>query len=236
MEPTLLLFVILFASFTQGVAGFGLGLVAMPFIIEPLGVQPSTSLIALIALICRIVLIIVYRESINVKVVTRLTIASILALPIGVLVLQRLDSVLVLALLGMVVSGYALYALLNLRLPAVAHPRWAYGFGFVSGLLSGAYNTGGPPIVMYGTSRRWGPAEFKSNIQGLGLFNSIVVIALHFVAHDYTPDVWQHFWVTLPAVLLGLLLGIGAARYINPMLFRRLILLMLLVVGLTLIF
>ncbi len=179
---------------------------------------------------------IAYREALNIRVVTRLTAASIVALPIGVLGLQRLDETLVMGLLGVVISGYAIYALLNLRLPEIAHPRWAYGFGFFSGLLSGAYNTGGPPVVMYGTSRRWSPAEFKSNLQGFGLVNSILVIALHFVAQDYTPDVFDHFWLTLPAVLIGLLLGIAVGRYINPRLFRYMVLIMLLVVGLTLIF
>jgi uncharacterized membrane protein YfcA len=236
VEPAVLLIVILFASFTQSAAGFGLGLVAMPFIIEPLGVQSSASLIALIALITRIVLLIVYRQSLNLRVVSRLTAASLLALPLGVLLLQRLEAALVLALLGIVVSGYALYALLGLRLPELPNPRWAYGFGFLSGLLSGAYNTGGPPVVMYGTSRRWGPAEFKSNLQGFGLINSVLVIVLHAAAQHYTAAVLQQFVLTLPAVLIGLLLGIQATRLMNDRLFRRLVLLILLIVGLTLIF
>jgi uncharacterized membrane protein YfcA len=236
MEPALLLVVLLFASFTQGVTGFGLALVAMPFIAEPLGVQSSTALIALIAFLTRIVLLLAYREDIDLKVVSRMTAASIVALPIGVFVLQRLDSHLVLALLGVVISGYALYALLNLRLPEVAHPGWAYGFGFVAGLLSGAYNTGGPPVVMYGTSRRWGPAEFKSNVQGIGLFNSIIVIGLHVAAHNYTPGVLNNFLISLPVVLLGLVLGVFAARRINAYWFNRMVLALLLVVGLSLIF
>lgn len=236
MDPTQLLAIILFASFTQSVAGFGLGLVAMPFMIEPLGVQPSTALIALIALITRIVLLTAYRRALNLKIVSRLTVASVLALPIGVLVLQRLNADFVAALLGVVIAGYAVYALLNLRLPTIAHPRWAYGFGFVSGLLSGAYNTGGPPIVMYGTSRHWTPAEFKSNLQGFGLVNSLFVIALHFLAHDYTPAVMHDFWLTLPVVLVGLLLGIVVSRWINPWWFRRMVLVLLVVVGLRLIF
>lgn len=236
MEPALLLVVLLFASFTQGVTGFGLALVAMPFIAEPLGVQSSTALMALIAFLTRIVLLLAYREDIDLKVVSRMTIASIIALPIGVFVLQKMDSAFVLALLGVVISGYALYALLNLRLPEVAHPNWAYGFGFVAGLLSGAYNTGGPPVVMYGTSRRWGPAEFKSNVQGIGLFNSIVVIMLHFVGHHYTPGVLNNFFISLPVVLFGLLLGVFAARRINPFWFNRIVLVLLLFVGLSLIF
>src|SRR5690606_10723585 len=101
MEPALLLVVLLFASFTQGVTGFGLALVAMPFIAEPLGVQSSTALMALIAFLTRIVLLLAYREDFDLKVVSRMTIASIVALPIGVFVLQKMESTFVLALLGL---------------------------------------------------------------------------------------------------------------------------------------
>ena len=236
MDSGTLLLIILFASFTQGVAGFGLGLVSMPLVVGALGIQPAAALVALIGFITRVVLIIYYRHSLNLKVVIRLTVASLFALPIGVLVLQRLDEHFVLTLLGVVIATYALYALLNLRLPEIAHPIWAYGFGFVSGLLGGAYNTSGPPLVMYGTSRRWPPAEFKSNLQGYGLVNTLVIIGLHVVAHDYTPDVMHNFVITLPAMALGLALGLGASRFINQTLFRRLVLIMLLVVGLKLIF
>ena len=236
MDSTALLLIILFASFTQGVAGFGLGLVSMPLIIGALGIQPAAALVALIGFITRVVLLIYYRQSINLKIVTRLTIASLFALPIGVLVLQRLDGPFVQTLLGMVIAGYALYALLNLRLPEIAHPMWAYGFGFVSGLLGGAYNTSGPPLVMYGTSRRWPPAEFKSNLQGYGLVNTLVIIGLHAIAHDYTNAVMHNFIITLPAMALGLVLGLGTSRFINQAMFRRMVLVMLLVVGLKLIF
>jgi uncharacterized protein len=236
MNPALLILVILFASFTQGAAGFGLGLVAMPFLIEPLGVQPSTSLVALIAVFVRIVMLIVYREAINLRIVTRIAVASLVGLPIGVLVLQRLNSGLVLTVLGVVVVGYALYSLLNLRLPEVVSPLWAYGAGFLSGLLSGAYNTGGPPVIMYGASRRWGQAEFKSNLQGIGLVNSVAVISLHFVAHDFTPLVLADFVRVFPVVAVGLLLGMWLTRYFNPFWFRRLVLVVLVVVGLNLIF
>ena len=236
MDSATLLLIILFASFTQGVAGFGLGLVSMPLIIGPLGVQAATSLIALTSLITRVVLLVYYRQSINLTVVTRLTVASLIALPIGVLVLQRLEGQFVQTLLGVVIAGYAVYALLELRLPEITDPRWAYGFGFVAGLLGGAYNTSAPPLVMYGTSRRWPPAVFKSNLQGFGLVNTLVIIGLHMAARDYTADVMHDFLLTLPAVVLGLALGLAVSRFINQTLFRRMVLVMLLVVGLKLVF
>jgi uncharacterized membrane protein YfcA len=165
-----------------------------------------------------------------------MAIASALALPLGVLVLQRVDSPWVLVGLGVVVFSYALYALLNLHVPKVVHPSWAYGVGFLSGLLSGAYLTGGPPIAIYGTSREWTPDEFRGNFQGLGMVNTTLVVLLHFVAQDYTPQVWADFLVVLPALAIGLVLGIVAAPRINAVWFRRLVLVLLLAIGLNLIF
>jgi hypothetical protein len=235
MDPIALPLIMLFASFTQGVAGFGLALVAMPLIIESLGVQSATSLIALIAIIARIALLINYRQAVNLRVAGRLIVASTIALPIGVLGLQQLDGPFLRTLLGILICLYAIYALLNLRLPPVAHPWWAYGAGFFCGLLSGAYNTGGPPVVMYGTSRQWSPAEFKGNIQTVGLLNSLVVIGLHIAVQDYTADVMHDFVLVLPASVVGLALGMAVARYINQALFRRLVLILLLIVGANLI-
>ena len=236
MNPVLLIAVMLFASFTQGAAGFGLGLVAMPLLVEPLGVVAASTMVALIAIFVRITMLVVYRQAINLKVVTRLAVASLVAMPVGVFVLQRLNSSAVLIVLGIVVSGYALYSLFNFHLPDVAHPAWAYAAGVASGLLSGAYNTGGPPVIMYGASRRWGQAEFKSNLQGIGLVNAVTVVVLHFAAHDYTQAVMQDVVLVFPVVAIGLGLGMWLTRYMNPFWFRRLVLVLLLLIGLNLIF
>ena len=236
MTPILLFGIVLFASFTQSVIGFGMGTVAIPLIITALGAPAATSLIVVAAFVTRVILMWRYHQALNVPTVSRMVVASLIALPFGLLVLQRLDSPIVPLLLGIVVLGYALYALLNLRLPEVAHPAWAYAAGFASGLLSGAYNTGGPPLVIYGTSRRWDPDEFRSNMQGVGLLNTTMGITLHVLAHDYTAAVMSQFLVVLPATLLGIAAGLVAARFVNPALFRRIVLVLLLIIGLNLIF
>lgn len=236
MTPALLFVIVAAASFTQSVAGFGLGLIAVPLLVGPLGVSATTAMIGLLSFVTRIVLLIRYRHAMHLSLIVRMGIASAIALPLGVLVLQRLDSPLVLIALGVVVFCYALYALLNLHVPLVTHPVWAYSAGFLSGLLSGAYLTGGPPIVVYGTSRQWTPDEFRGNFQGLGMVNTTLVVLLHFVAQDYTTQVWTDFLIVLPAMFLGLGIGLWAAPRINAVWFRRLVLVLLLFIGLNLIF
>lgn len=236
MNPLTLILIMFFANFTQSVAGFGMALVAVPLLSEIIGPQATAPLIPLAALVTQTVLLLRYRTAINLRTVARLAAAAIVAIPLGVFVLTRADEDTIRAVLGVVLILYALYALFNLRLPALRSPRWAYGFGFVSGLLSGAYNIPGPPVVIYGNCKGWPPGEFRSNLQGFFMLSSVMVLATHALARHYTPDVFQMFVTVLPGILLGLGAGIALDRFINPALFRRVVLVLLIALGLNLIF
>jgi uncharacterized membrane protein YfcA len=47
--------------------------------------------------------------------------------------------------------------------------------------------------------------------------------------------VWGHWVSALPSVVLGLLVGLAVERFINPLIFRKIVLLLLVVVGIRLI-
>ncbi|MBZ0294744.1 MAG: sulfite exporter TauE/SafE family protein [Anaerolineae bacterium] len=236
MSITFIVAVVSFAVFTQSVAGFGLGLIAMSLLVEPLGVEVAAPLIAVVVLTTRIFMVLRYRKKLDLQVVRRLALAAVVAIPIGVFALSAIDQHLVLFCLGVFIIAYAIFALLELKIPEVSHPYWAYGFGFVSGLLSGAYNAGGPPVVIYANSRRWSPAEFKGNLQGFATVSSVMVIGSHLLAHHYTTHIIEIYLYMLPGILVGTALGFSLDRWINPGVFRRIVLLLLIAVGITLIF
>ena len=81
-------------------------------------------------------------------------------IPLGVLMLKRVDETVVLTILGVVIVGYAVYGLLKLKLPRLDGAFWPYLVGFLSGVLGGAYNTSGPPVVIYGNCRGGRQASF----------------------------------------------------------------------------
>lgn len=223
--------VMFFATFVQGSAGFGMALVSMPLLVGVLGVRTATPLVALLGSATEIIMLVRYREAFNWRAVARLSAASLVGIPLGVVLLGRLDEQIVTTALGVVIIGYAIYALAGPALPQLAHRAWAYSFGFVAGLLSGAYNTSGPAVVMYGSCRRWLPAEFKSNLQGFFLFNSVMVLLVHGLSGNFTPVVWHNFLLGMPTAVLGLLAGFCLDRRLNPQLFRRIVLVLLLVLG-----
>ena len=235
MSNLLPILVVFFAVFTQSLTGFGVALVAMAFLPEMLGIQIATPLVALIALTIESILLMRYRSTLNLKAILPLVVGSAIGIPIGILSLNRLDEEVFLTLLGVVLAGYALYALFKFKLPELHSRLWAYGAGFLAGLLSGAYNTGGPPVVIYADCKRWPPAEFKSNLQGLFLFNDVFVIAGHALSQNFTPLVWKYYLWALPAIALGLLAGTSLDRYIDPQVFRKIVLVLLVAMGVRLI-
>jgi uncharacterized protein len=101
----------------------------------------------------------------------------------------------------------------------------------LSGLLGGAYNTSGPPVIVYGNCRRWSPQEFKSNLSGFFLAGSSVVVSTHWAGGNLTSDVWFFFLISLPALLVGFLAGQGMDKWLNPETFRRIVLVLLAILG-----
>ncbi|MEW5718334.1 MAG: sulfite exporter TauE/SafE family protein [Chloroflexota bacterium] len=226
---------IFLAIFTQSLTGFGTGLVSMALLPAFVGIRVSAPLVALTAGTLELALVIRYRDTLNVQSVWRLLLAALVGIPVGIISLRNLDERIGLTLLGIVLVAYPLYALFSPRLPKLEGRPWPYIFGFVAGLLGGAYNTSGPPVIIYGDSRRWSPAEFKANLQGFFLLNDALVIASHALSGNLTPWVWENFLLTLPAIVLGMLTGLALSRFINPALFRQIVLVLLIVLGLRMI-
>lgn len=224
-----------FAAVTQSLTGFGLALIAMPLLTQALGVEIAAPMVALMTISTQITLLVRYRAELNFRTLWRLSATSLIGVPLGVYGLQRVDEQIGLLILGAIIIGYSIYALFNFELPEVDGPYWAYGFGFAAGLLSGAFNTPGPSVVIYGNCRRWEPKEFKGNLQGFFLLNSSMVIFIHLLSRHYTADVLRHFLQAAPAMALGLFAGIYLDRYINPATFRILVLGLLILVGLNLV-
>ena len=224
-----------FAIFVQAVSGFGYALVSMPLLVGLIGIGTATPLVALIGVTAEVFLLFRYRHALNFAAVKRLCLASIAGIPLGVYILREVDGVIVTTFLGIIVAGYALYALTSPRLPQLKQAGWGYGFGFLGGVLSGAYNASGPPIIVYGTCRRWEPAMFKGNLQAYFLLNSFLTLTVHTISGNLTAVVWQNFLWALPGIGLGLLVGNLLDGRLNPDQFRKVVLLLLIILGIRLI-
>lgn len=222
------------AGLIQGISGFGSALVAMPILAGLIGVRSAAPLVALIGLAIEIILVIRYRHALQLRVVWRLSASAAIFIPIGVWSLDMIDEHTSLRILGLVVMSYAIYALLKFKLPKLEHPGWAFLAGAVAGLVGGAYNTVGPPVILYGDCRRWPRDTFKGNLQGFFAIMSLWVAINHGISGNITPLVWNLALVSVLAVVAGIWVGLKVENRLSQDSFRVAVLVLLLFLGLRL--
>jgi hypothetical protein len=208
----------------------------MPLLVALIGVRTATPLVAVLSIFVQVPLLIRYRQDVAWRTVLRLGAAVMVGVPLGVLALKRVDPALVSILLGVIVVGYALYALVAPNLPRLVRPGWALPFGFAAGLLSGAYSTGGPPLIIYGDASRWEREAFKGNLQAVFMMAVVVQISSHALAGNLTPAVGRDLLAGLPGMALGIPAGLALDRVVDAALFRKIVLGMLVLLGLNLLF
>lgn len=135
--------------------------------------------------------------------------ATLFGIPIGLLVLTHARQDLVKAALGILIMLFAAYSLLS---PGKLHLERENRFllllsGFLAGILGGAYGMNGPPLVIYGSLRRWSPQRFRATLHAYFLPASILGMAGYWSAGLWTHKVTNDFLFSLPIMLPAVFLG-----------------------------
>jgi uncharacterized membrane protein YfcA len=134
-------------------------------------------------------------------------------------------------ILGLVLIGFGLYNLFGLRLPPLKKGYLVFPFGLIAGILGGAYNTNGPPVVIYGVMRGWGKERFRATLQGYFLISSALIVFGHGISGLLTRLVLIYFLGSIPVVILAVLLGHWMVQKISGEHFNRVINLFLVAAG-----
>jgi uncharacterized membrane protein YfcA len=65
----------------------------------------------------------------------------------------------------------------------------------------------GPPLVIYGSMRRWSPQHFRATLQGYFLPASIAAMAGYWFSGLWIPAVTHYFLISAPVAILAIVLG-----------------------------
>ncbi len=223
--------VLIVASLVRGALGFGEALIAMPLLALALPTKAAAPLVALTAVLIATVILLREWRHVVWKSATLLTVSGLLGVPLGVWILKFGDDRIVKGVLAAVVLSFSVWALLRPQRHVLETDRLAPLFGGAAGVLGGAYNTSGPPLVIFGTLRGWTPPEFRATLQTYCLLASVWVVIVHGFSGLLTRHTLVHFGIAAPLVIVATLLGRSAANRLTPDRFLKAVYVVLMAVG-----
>ncbi len=201
--------VIFVATLIRSTFGFGEALIAVPLLALRIPIQVAAPLAVSVSVVVAAVVVVQDWRGVHFRAAAGLTLAAFLGIPLGLLLLVRVDDHLVKLVLGSVIILFSVYSLATGRRWTLAsdHTGWLMVCGFVSGILGGAYGMNGPPLAIYGTLRRWSPQFFRATLQAYFLPVSIAGLAGYALIGLWTAAVTRYFLWSLPGVALATLSG-----------------------------
>jgi uncharacterized membrane protein YfcA len=222
-DPTLaaVIVIVFVATLVWSTFGFGEGLVAVPLLVLVIPVTVEVPVATLLSIAVAGVILLQDWRKVHVGSAWRLLIPTLAGIPIGLLGLTILPDGVVKIALAAVIIAFSTYCLFSLRQLHLDNDRWAGVFGFAAGLTGGAYGMNGPPLLVYGTLRRWTPEHFRATLQGYFLPASILGMIGYWVAGLWVPDVTRYFLYSLPVAALAVFLGRAINRQMHFEVFIR---------------
>ncbi len=224
------------AALASGLAGFAFALIASGVYLHVLEPAAAVALVLAGSIATQAVTIFRLRAGIVWPRLWPFLVGGVIGVPIGTLLLDKLDATTFRLVIGLFLVAYSLFML------AVKHPpqitaggRAADGaVGLIGGLMGGLAGLSGALPTVWCGLRGWSRDEqrgvyqpFIVAMQGLGL-------ATLAGAGVVGADTWIAFAICLPGLLAGAFLGLALYSRVNDQGFRRIVLGLLLVSGLAL--
>lgn len=224
-DPTTLyvLAVIFLATLVRSAFGFGEALVAVPLLALRIPVAVAVPLAVALSVFVALVVVVQDWRHVHARAAAWLVAATLPGLPLGLWLLTAADERLVKTALAAVIVALSLYALLARTPPTLPHDRraWLIPFGFAAGVLGGAYGMNGPPLVVYGSLRRWPAQHFRATLQAYFLPASLLSLAGYAATGLLTAPVARYGLLSLPGAIAATLLGRAFNRRLRGPAFLR---------------
>jgi uncharacterized membrane protein YfcA len=223
--------VIAAASLVMGLAGFGIGLVALALL--PFLMSPVTAVIVTViyAFLFAIVVLVPLRAEVDASGMGWLLLGTVLAAPAGVWVLATVPASTLTRLIGTMLLAVVALEWLGIHPQRLRGHGWAFGAGVAAGVVGGAVGTPGPPVVLYAAAQDWSPRRVKANLQVFFIVNELTLIASYWWAGLLTREVWRFTALFFVPAALGLVAGMALFARVDQRRFRQIVFAVLFVSG-----
>jgi uncharacterized protein len=230
----------LFATFVGGVvaglAGFAMSLVVSGIWLHILTPIQTVTLIVGYGLVVQAYGIWKLRHALSWRKVVPFIIGAPIGVPIGAVLLAHINPSHMRTVVGLLLVLYSIHGLARPTIkPVQTEVPADIGIGFLNGLLGGLTGLAGIVVVIWCQLRGW-PKDIQRTISQPVTFAVFVMSAISLsIAGDVTTETVKLYLFGLPLVLAGTWTGLKLYGRFDDAGFRRIVLLLLLVSGISLI-
>lgn len=204
-----------FATAFRTTFGFGEALIAVPLLSLVLPVKEAAPTAILASILIAFFAVIRDWQHIHFSSAKKLLLGTTLGIPFGLAMIRYASESVTKAVLGALLLLFSAISLFRPQLFVLKNDRFIWLFGFLAGVTGGSYGMNGPPLAIYGASRKWPPAQFRATIQAYFLPASALGMAGYLFSGLWTKNVNSLFALSLPAIFLGIVAGNFAGRLMD---------------------
>ena len=199
---------ILIAAYTfRGITGFGSALIATPLLVLLLPLTFVIPFISLLDITASMTHISHTRQHISWKVILRAIPFAFIGVPIGLYVLQSVETQLLIKALGIFIILFAIYSLASPKLTKSNSIIWPAFGGFFGSLVGAMFGTGGPFYVFYFQLQQLDKSAFRATCAAVLLLDGLIRAVGFSYSGFYTSTVLLSIAYALPVMLFSMYIG-----------------------------
>lgn len=226
---------ILAGSAVQGIAGFGMALISVPFLLHFLPQSVVTPSCIICGTFMNAYFMWNLRHSISWKLILPVLAGAAAGVYPGVRLLECVPAGPFKTGVGIVIviSGILLWS--GVKCPVRSRPL-QLAVEFTAGVMSGALSVSGPPVAIFFTAGDVKKDVFRSSLSMFFLALNLFTIAALAAGGVLTAPTLRFGLELVPAVLAGSFIGLKLAGHVSEKLFRSFVMVMIIISGLSLLF
>lgn len=223
--------IIIFSAMVQGATGFGFSLLAVPLLAFVLPLNVIVPILVLFSLLLNVIVFFKLQGHVDKVKIGILIGFGLISIPIGINALQGLDENIIKLAVGIIVIVSAVAMNFGIKIH-FKNEKVAYGLtGILSGILNGASSLSGPPVILMLSNEGVEKSTFRKTLATYFLALNLFSIPMFVLNGMVTTEVLSKSVILLPALIIGVLIGVGLGNKLPEKIFRKITLTLIFLMG-----
>lgn len=220
-ELILAILILVVAYVVRGITSFGSGLIAIPLLALMLPITAAVPLVGLLDFTASIVHVSKHRKNIVWSETLGLIPFTLVGVTTGLVILHHVNLLYLSRAMGAFAVAYAVYSFVGVQPRGGGSKWWRVPTGFIGGVASSIFGTGGPFYIIYLQLRGMAKLPFRATTATIFLLDGCSRIIGYSIGGIYTESTILMTLMAMPVMFIALYVGGHIHTSISQKMFRN---------------